>query len=184
MLNSIAGGGTFITFPALLFVGVAPISANAANTFASCSGYISGAYAFRKELQAHKYELPKFIPISLIGGMAGAWLLLQTPESLFREAIPWLLLFSTIFFIFGGKPNNALKRVASRHKHARSVGSLLLLLMLLAVCIYGGFFNAGLGIIVLLLACAVLKRRFSVGVNPARQPIQPEAIGAVMEVTT
>ena len=59
MLNSIAGGGTFITFPALLFAGVPSISANATNTFASCSGYISGAYAFRNELQAHISEPPK-----------------------------------------------------------------------------------------------------------------------------
>ena len=87
MLNSIAGGGTFITFPALLFAGVPPISANATNTFASCSGYISGAYAFRKELQAHLSELPKYLLISLFGGITGAWLLLQTPESIFREAI-------------------------------------------------------------------------------------------------
>jgi len=71
MLNSIAGGGTFITFPALLLSGVPPISANATNTFASCSGYISGAYAFRKELQAHKRELPKYILISLIGAYSG-----------------------------------------------------------------------------------------------------------------
>src|SRR5210317_652675 len=88
MLNSIAGGGTFITFPALLFAGVPPVSANATNTFASCSGYISGAYAFRKELHAHSSELPRYLLISLLGGITGAWLLLQTPESLFREAIP------------------------------------------------------------------------------------------------
>ena len=72
MLNSIAGGGTFITFPALLLAGVPPISANATNTFASCSGYISGAYAFRKELHAHINELPKYILISLLGGITGA----------------------------------------------------------------------------------------------------------------
>jgi len=149
MLNSIAGGGSFITFPALLFVGVPPISANATNTFASCSGYISGAYGFRKELQVHKNELLKFILISLVGGIAGAWLLLQTPESLFREAIPWLLLFATILFIFGEKLNNSLKQSTSHHRHAPTVGRILLLLMLLAVCLYGGFFNAGLGIIIL-----------------------------------
>ena len=148
MLNSIAGGGTFITFPALLLSGVPPISANATNTFASCSGYISGAYAFRKELQAHKRELPKYILISLIGGIAGAWLLLQTPESLFREAIPWLLLFATLLFVFGSRLNEILRQFASRYRHVSSIGSLLLLL-LVGVCIYGGFFNAGLGIILL-----------------------------------
>ncbi|MFW2374595.1 MAG: sulfite exporter TauE/SafE family protein [Gammaproteobacteria bacterium] len=149
MLNSIAGGGTFITFPALLFVGVPPISANATNTFASCSGYISGAYAFREELQAHKNELPKFILISFFGGIAGAWLLLKTPESLFREAIPWLLLFATLLFVFGEKLNATLRQLASWHQLAPAIGRSLLLLALFGVCLYGGFFNAGLGIIIL-----------------------------------
>jgi len=149
ILNAIAGGGSFITFPALLFVGIAPISANATNTFAACAGYMSGAYALKNELYAHKNELPRLILISLIGGILGAWLLLQTPESLFREAIPWLLLFATLLFILGGRLNNSLKQLASRHKHASSLGNLLLQLILLGVCIYGGFFNAGLGIIIL-----------------------------------
>lgn len=149
VVNAIAGGGSFITFPALLFVGVPPVSANATNTFASCSGYMSGAYAFRRELYAHRDELPRFVLLSLLGGIAGAWLLLQTPESLFREAIPWLLLFATVLFIFGGQINRALKRLASAHRHASSLGNLLLLLFLLGVCTYGGFFNAGLGIVIL-----------------------------------
>ena len=149
MLNSIAGGGTFITFPALLFAGVPPVSANATNTFASCSGYISGAYAFRKELRAHSNELPKYILISLLGGIMGAWLLLQTPESLFRQAIPWLLLFATLLFAFGSRLNEIFQQLACRHQHASSAGGLILLLMLAGVCIYGGFFNAGLGIIIL-----------------------------------
>lgn len=149
VLNSVAGGGSFITFPALLFVGVPPISANATNTFASCSGYMSGAYALRKELSAHRQELPRFMVLSLLGGIVGAWLLLRTPETLFREAIPWLLLFATLLFIFGGWINRTLKRLVSAHRHASRIGTLLLLLLLLGVCIYGGFFNAGLGIIIL-----------------------------------
>ena len=149
VLNSVAGGGSFITFPALLFVGVPPVSANATNTFASCAGYFSGAYAYRADLYAHKRELPQIIIISLIGGVVGAWLLLQTPESLFREAIPWLLLFATLSFIFGGKINSFLKHSVSHHRHASLLGHLLLFLVLLGVCVYGGFFNAGLGIIVL-----------------------------------
>jgi uncharacterized membrane protein YfcA len=149
ILNSIAGGGSFITFPALLFFGVPPISANATNTFASCAGYLSGAYAFRKDLYAHKRELPLIVLISLAGGIAGAWLLLQTPESMFREIIPWLLLFATLLFIFGGKLNSTLNQFASYHQHASIIGRLFLILLLLGICIYGGFFNAGLGIIVL-----------------------------------
>jgi uncharacterized membrane protein YfcA len=149
VINSIAGGGSFITFPALLLVGVAPISANATNTFASCAGYLSGAYAFREDIYRHKSELPRLLAVSLIGGIAGAWLLLQTPESLFREAIPWLLLFATLLFIFGGRLNNALRQLASHRRHALSIGNFLLVMLLLGVCVYGGFFNAGLGIIIL-----------------------------------
>lgn len=149
VLNSIAGGGSFLTFPALLLVGVPPISANATNTFASCAGYLSGTYAFRKDLYAHKKEIWRYIVVSLIGGILGAWLLLQTPESLFRETIPWLLLFATFLFAFGRKLNNILKQIASSHRHASFVGRSLLQLLLLGVCIYGGFFNGGLGIIAL-----------------------------------
>jgi len=149
ILNSFAGGGSFLTFPALIFVGISPISANATNTFASCAGYMSGAYAFREDLTVHKKKLPQIIFISLLGGIIGAWLLLHTPKLLFQEAIPWLLLFATVLFIFGSKLNRALKLLASHHKHMPAIGIFLLSLMLLGICIYGGFFNAGLGIITL-----------------------------------
>ncbi len=149
ILNSIAGGGSFITFPALLFVGVPPISANATNTFASCSGYLSGAYAFRQELRRHRAELPRYLLTSLLGGIVGAWLLLRTPEDLFREAIPWLLLFATLLFLFGGRLHRWMARLGGRHRHAPLAGRVLLWVLLLAVSVYGGFFNAGLGIILL-----------------------------------
>lgn len=149
MVNSIAGGGTFITFPVLLLVGVPPISANATNTFASCSGYISGAYAFRKDWYAYKRELPKYIFLSLIGGLFGGWLLLQTPETLFREAIPWLLLFATVLFVFGSKLNHTVRRFASVHRYASSIGHVLTVLLFTGLCVYAGFFNAGFGIVML-----------------------------------
>ena len=149
VLNSIAGGGSFITFPALIFVGIPHIMASATNTFASCAGYISGTYAFRKELAEHKSELLRIVIISLLGGICGAWLLLKTPEELFRQAIPWLLLFATVLFIFGAQINSKLKAMAKSHQHASVIGGVLLMVLLLAVSAYGGFFNAGLGIIVL-----------------------------------
>jgi len=149
VLNSIAGGGSFITFPALLAVGIPPITANATNTFASCAGYMSGTYAFRKEISDYKNELVKIILISLLGGITGAWLLLQTPESVFREAIPWLLLFATLLFIFGGQINAHLKKMAASNQHASAIGGLFLLILLFGVSLYGGFFNAGLGIVTL-----------------------------------
>lgn len=149
VLNSVAGGGSFITFPALLLAGVPPISANATNTFASCAGYLSGAYAFREDLRSYRKRLPEILVTSLVGGLLGAWLLLLTPETLFRDAIPWLLLFAILLFAVGGTLNALLARVGARHRHASSVARVLLFLMLLGVCIYGGFFNAGLGIVVL-----------------------------------
>jgi uncharacterized membrane protein YfcA len=149
VLNSIAGGGSFITFPALIFVGIPPIVANATNTFASCAGYMSGTYAFRQELSQHKGDLLRIVIISLVGGASGAWLLLQTPEAVFRDAIPWLLLFATVLFIFGGQINTLLKNITKKHQHASAIGAVLLTVLLLAVSAYGGFFNAGLGIVVL-----------------------------------
>ncbi len=149
VINSIAGGGSFITFPALMFVGIPPIIASATNTFASCAGYMSGSYAFRKDIANHKEQLTQIIIVSLIGGIAGAWLLLVTPETVFREAIPWLLMFATLLFLFGGEINAKLKKLASQHRHASTIGEYLLLILLLGVSIYGGFFNAGLGIITL-----------------------------------
>ena len=148
-LNAIAGGGSFITFPALLLAGIPPISANATNTFASCSGYLSGAYALRGELKPHRKELLPILSISLVGGLLGAWLLLTTPENLFRKAIPWLLLFATLLFIFGGDIHRRLKTFSARHRHASTLGRWLTRLLLLGVALYGGFFNAGLGIIIL-----------------------------------
>ncbi|MCB1914525.1 MAG: sulfite exporter TauE/SafE family protein [Rhodocyclaceae bacterium] len=149
VLNSVAGGGSFITFPALMAAGVAPISANATNTFASCAGYLSGVYALRRELAAHRAELPRLVGTSLLGGITGAWLLLRTPEAVFREAIPWLLLFATALFVYGGRINQRLKALATGHRHASAAGAVLLAGLLLAVCVYGGFFNAGLGIVTL-----------------------------------
>lgn len=150
MLNAIAGGGTFITFPALLFVGVSPISANATNTFASCSGYISAAYALRKEINEHPVaEIVKFVVLALLGGLFGAWLLLQTPTTVFRETIPWLMLIATCLFTFGAALNAWLSQFGSKHHHISFIGTGLLALLLIGICIYGGFFNAGFGIIML-----------------------------------
>jgi uncharacterized protein len=149
VINSIAGGGSFITFPALLFVGVSPIAANATNTYASCAGYMSGTFAFRRDLLLHRSEIPRIFFISLAGGLLGAWLLLQTTEALFSEAIPWLLLLATALFIFGARLNSIFKEWAAGHPHASVAGTAIMALLFFGICTYGGFFNAGLGIIVL-----------------------------------
>ncbi|PMT60188.1 permease [Vibrio parahaemolyticus] len=149
IMNSIAGGGSFITFPALMAVGVPPIMANATNTYAACAGYISGAVGFREEILKNKQELLFTISFSLVGGTVGAYLLLNTPESLFLEAIPWLLLFATVLFLTGSRLTMIIKSITKEHKHAGVIGLIALSLLLVGVSAYGGFFNAGLGVIVL-----------------------------------
>ncbi len=146
-LNSIAGGGSFITFPALLLAGVPAISANATNTFASLPGYMVGAWVMRHDMASLRHQLPRYLFISFIGGCLGAWLLLQTPEAKFVEIVPWLLAFATLLFIFGGQVNQLITNSMAHHRHASLAGAVALALLLLIICVYGGFFNAGLGII-------------------------------------
>ncbi len=148
-LNSIAGGGTFITFPALVFAGVPPIAANATNTFSSCAGYISGAYAFRSEMVNHKKAGIWIAIASLIGGATGAYLLLNIDERDFNNIIPWLMLFATLMFIYGGRIGAILKGLSSKNTQTKTAWMIFLGGLFFAIAVYGGFFNAGLGIITL-----------------------------------
>ncbi len=149
VINTVAGGGSFITFPTLMFVGVPPIVANATNTFSVCAGYLSGAYGFRHDLAECKAPIVSTVLWSLLGGAIGAYLLLNTPEHLFIESIPWLLMFATALFMFGDKLASRLTTLRESSPKATALTSAFFVLLLVSVSAYGGFFNAGLGIIVL-----------------------------------
>ncbi|WP_394240704.1 sulfite exporter TauE/SafE family protein [Vibrio astriarenae] len=149
ILNSIAGGGSFITFPALMMAGVPPIHANATNTYASCAGYISGALGFRQDIAQTKGQLALTIIGSFIGGAFGAYLLLTVNDQQFLTAIPWLLLFATLLFIFGGKLTQLLSQLTPQTRQTAFWSTVFVSLCLVGVSAYGGFFNAGLGVIVL-----------------------------------
>ena len=145
IINSIAGGGSFLTFPALVFTGVPTIAANATSAVAVFPGYLSGALGFSKELK--EYPKSKFlllIMLSIMGGIGGSLLLLITPASVFSYIIPWLLGFATLLFAFGDF-------VAKWAKKNSNSNGFLGNLTTLIVCIYGGYFNGGLGIILLAL---------------------------------
>ena len=154
VMNAIAGGGSFITFPALLFTGVPAVIANATNTYACCPGYFSGAYAFRKDMQPHHREIWQALIIGTTSGGVGAWLLLQVPETTFEQAVPWLLLLAFVMFVFGPSLHQTLRQW-HHHPHLQhhpiwyKIGQYLLFILYCGVCLYGGFFNAGLGIIIL-----------------------------------
>lgn len=138
-LNAIAGGGTFLTLPALVFAGLPPIVANATSAVAVSPGYIGGALGFRQELaQVNRPHLLRMTGVTLLGGVAGSALLLITPEKAFSQIVPWLLLFATVLFAVTAKPR---PRPAS--------GSPWQLFGLGAVAVYGGYFNGGLGILLM-----------------------------------
>lgn len=148
-VNSLAGGGSFIVFPALLFSGVSPILANASNTYAALPGYASGAVGYWKAMAPHKDKLILYGIIAAVFGYLGAELLLVVSEEQFSKVVPWLMAFAVTLFIFGNQLNAAVKARNSGAKGMQMVGAALLLALLAAVCVYGGFFNAGLGILLL-----------------------------------
>src|SRR5579859_2487932 len=93
-LNSVAGGGSFISFPTLLFTGVPPVQANATNTVAVWPGSLASIPPYRKDLKHELRELIYFSIVSVIGGVLGAVILLNTPQALFQQMVPWLLLIA------------------------------------------------------------------------------------------
>lgn len=145
IINSIAGGGSFLTFPALVFTGVPTIAANATSAVAVFPGYLSGALGFSKELK--EYPKSKFlllIMLSIMGGIGGSLLLLITPASVFSYIIPWLLGFATLLFAFGDFVGKWAKKNSNSNGITGNLATLI-------VCIYGGYFNGGLGIVLLAL---------------------------------
>jgi len=144
-VNAVAGGGTFFTFPALMLIGVPPVAANASGTVALLPGYITGVLGFREDIQGQKgINLPLIIIASLLGGALGATLLVMTSDKAFRAIIPWLTLLATCWFAFW-------PLIKKRFIGSWSAGTATTIIGVVAVCIYGGYFNGGMGIILLAL---------------------------------
>ncbi|HYG91433.1 MAG TPA: sulfite exporter TauE/SafE family protein [Azospirillum sp.] len=142
-LNAVAGGGSFLTFPALVFAGVPPVAANATSTVAVCPGALASAYGYRNELgRLTEVNLPSFVGISLVGGLLGALLLLWTPDATFDTIVPWLLLFATALFAAGPK----LAAWIRKRMHLGPVGVLVVQFF---IAVYGGYFGGGIGILML-----------------------------------
>jgi uncharacterized membrane protein YfcA len=145
LLNTIAGGGTFLTFPALVFAGIPPVAANATSTLAVFPGYLSGAYGYRRELATFSWpELLRFFAFTLLGGLVGSLLLLVSSNASFSAIVPFLLLAATLAFLFGERVR---AWAARRGGGLKPQGATSLLL----VSAYGGYFNGGLGIFLLAL---------------------------------
>jgi uncharacterized membrane protein YfcA len=148
-VNSLAGGGSFIVFPALLFVGVPPVIANASNTYAALPGYASGTLGYWHAMGRYKDKLVLYGVMAAVFGYIGAELLLVVSDELFSLVVPWLMAFAVLLFIFGNRINGLVAAHHGGHRGMKALGTALLLAFLAGVCIYGGFFNAGLGILLL-----------------------------------
>ena len=148
-LNAVAGGGSFLTLPALVFTGVPPVVANATGTVALLPGYAAGAWGFKDDMQSPPgLSMKAVVGIALVGGALGAALLLFTPDATFRKIVPWLLLAATAMFAFGPQ----LRAWASRGNTSNTAPSAMKAAIgMLIVSIYGGYFNGGLGILLLAL---------------------------------
>jgi uncharacterized protein len=144
-LNAVAGGGSFLTFPALIAAGLPPIDANASNTVALFPGQIATGYAARDGLVAasadSRVNVPVLAAISLVGGFLGGILLLVTPQSVFSRIVPWLILFATAIFAGGNFLRTGGKKIRLNKTGIFAVQGL--------VAIYGGYFGGGAGILML-----------------------------------
>lgn len=150
-LNSVAGGGSFISFPALLFARIAPISANATNTAAMWPGTIASTVAYWRDLDSDvRRLLPPLLITGLAGGLLGAFVLLRTPQATFMRLVPWLLLGATLLFVVSGRIT-AWIRSRSGHTHASRYIFMAGLVLELFIATYIGYFGAGAGILVLAL---------------------------------
>ncbi|SFV35138.1 hypothetical protein SAMN05216456_2077 [Devosia crocina] len=148
-VNSLAGGGSFIVFPALLFSGVPPVLASASNTYAALPGYVSGTAGYWSAMAAHKHKLIVYGLISAVFGYIGAELLLVVSDQQFAMVVPWLMAFAVAMFAFGNQINSAVRARGGGRAGMQALGAVLILALLAAVSVYGGFFNAGLGILLL-----------------------------------
>jgi uncharacterized protein len=150
LVNAIAGGGTFFTFSALVAAGLPPVVANATSAVAVTPANLASAWAYRKELTANLRRFAALGVVSLLGGLVGAYVLTVTNNEAFRLLVPWLLLFATL--LFAASPRivalaKAIGRSEGHHPSTRAWAAGLVFQF--AVSIYGGFFGAGMGIVML-----------------------------------
>jgi uncharacterized membrane protein YfcA len=159
-INAVAGGGTLVTFPSLLFFGTPAVIANATSTLALVVGTSGSLFGYRRHLAAVRPWLWRFIPVSLAGGIIGALLLTRTSNKVFEHLVPFLILFATVLFTLQGPIRKLLSlKLApqtitaatggepAKHENHRHI--LLAIAFQFLVAIYGGYFGAGIGILML-----------------------------------
>ncbi len=156
LTNALAGGGTLITFPVLLAIGLPAVSANVTNTVALCPGFLGGTLAQSKDLQGQKKRLWTVLPAGILGGLVGGYLLLITSEKLFTNLVPFLILIASALLAVQNPVRNWLTRRLERGQSAHPSEYWIFLPVFLGA-IYGGYFGAGLSVIMLSVLGLVLN---------------------------
>jgi len=169
LVNALAGGGTLITFPMLTAVGVPPVAANVTNTVALCPGYLGATFAQMKDLRDQKWTLLLLLPTGLVGGIAGGILLLHTSDKTFQKLIPYLILLAVVLLAFQDRLRTwVVGRMGDRGgKHVSSAWAIL---PVISAAIYGGYFGAGVSVMVLAVIGLVLEESFT-RLNALKQAI-------------
>jgi uncharacterized membrane protein YfcA len=152
-LNAIAGGGSFIAFPSLLLTGVPPIPANATNTVAMWTGLTASGGAYRNRLNVSMRVMVPLVAASICGGLIGAILLLKTPAHTFMRMLPWLMLSATLLFTFGKKLSSTQPSSVAHNASSRAIIAATIFEFLVAI--YGGYFGAGMGFVILAMLAMV-----------------------------
>lgn len=148
-INAVAGGGTFFTFPVLLSTHISALAANATSTVAVWPGSVASTLGYVENLKQHKRHLPLLGSLGLLGGWLGAKLLLITPEHRFDLILPYLMLTATLLFTFGKRITGWTSRYFDAHQSGESLRKALSCVLMFLIAIYGGFFGAGIGILML-----------------------------------
>ncbi len=147
-VNSIAGGGTLLTFPTLIWLGLPSVAANATSTVAIWPGSVGSMFGYRREIRQTPLRMLGLVVPSAAGGMIGALLLRRTPPAIFDQIVPFLVLFATILFMLQ-KPAQDLFKKAPHPVHHSVPWLAGAMVFQFAVAIYGGYFGAGIGILML-----------------------------------
>ncbi len=140
VVNAVAGGGTLLTFPALVMVGLPPVEANATNTAALFPGQLASSWAYRSHIEEERRRAIALAVPSLLGGVIGSILLLELPARSFEAVVPWLILLACVVLALQGQ----LRHLVSRGPRANHPATLWVAQLLIAI--YGGYFGAGIGI--------------------------------------
>jgi len=156
-VNALAGGGTLITFPALTVLGLPAVTANITSTVSLFPGYFGATWAQRKDLKGQEKRLYFLLPAAGLGGLIGGLLLLQSGEKLFKQLVPFLILFASLLLALAEPLRKSLRLKNTSHSTLRKTSFPIAMLLITLAAIYGGYFGAGLSVIVLAFLALLLE---------------------------